>query len=214
MSGNALGCIETIGLAAAVEAADSAVKAANVRLIGCELTDGDGMITVKIEGDVGAVKAAVSSAATAAGRIGTVVSTHVIPRPAGGTEKMARGVVTLAKRAAPKMTMPAKPATPPPPEPPKPVETPPEPPKPAEPPSLSLKIPMPARFAEPPPPEPPKSVELTLEAVETPPEPPKPAEPPPEPKPVVKHTPDSGGKKRPHPKKGSGKHGTPGLDMS
>jgi len=197
MSGNALGYIETIGLAAAVEAADSAVKAANVTLIGCELTDGDGMITVKIEGDVGAVKAAVSSAATAAGRIGTVVSSHVIPRPSEGTEKVARGVVTLAKRAAPKMTMPPKPAAPPlpkpvelPPEPPKPAESPP-PPEPVEASPLSLKIPMPAKLAEPPP------------------------EPTPDipPEPVVKDIPESSGKKRPHSKKRSGKDKTPGLDM-
>ena len=95
MTGNALGYIETIGLAVAVEAADSAVKAANVKLVGYELAKGDGMITVKVEGDVGAVKAAISAAATAAGKIGTVVSTHVIPRPAAGTEKMSRSRDTV-----------------------------------------------------------------------------------------------------------------------
>jgi microcompartment protein CcmL/EutN len=83
---NAVGFIETIGLAAAVEAADTAVKAANVRLIGYEHAKGDGMTAVKIEGDVGAVKAAVSSASAAASRVGKVVSAHVIPRPAPSTE--------------------------------------------------------------------------------------------------------------------------------
>jgi len=84
----ALGLIETIGLAAAVEAADAAVKSANVHLIGYELTRGDGMVTVKIEGDVGAVKAAVSAAASAAGNVNQVFSTQVIPRPSQGTDTM------------------------------------------------------------------------------------------------------------------------------
>ena len=84
----ALGLIETIGLAAAVEAADAAVKSANVHLIGYELTRGDGMVTVKVEGDVGAVKAAVSAAAGAAGNVNQVYSTRVIPRPSQGTDAM------------------------------------------------------------------------------------------------------------------------------
>lgn len=84
----ALGLIETIGLATAIEAADAAVKSANVRLIGYELTKGDGMVTIKVEGDVGAVKAAIDSARAAASKVGTVVSTDVIPRPAQGLEKI------------------------------------------------------------------------------------------------------------------------------
>jgi microcompartment protein CcmL/EutN len=76
-----LGLIETIGMAAAVEAADAAVKSANVKLIGIELTKGFGMVTVKIAGDVGAVKAAVSSAKAAAERVNQVVSVKVIARP-------------------------------------------------------------------------------------------------------------------------------------
>jgi len=84
----ALGLIETIGLVAAVEAADAAVKSANVHLIGYELTRGDGMVTVKIEGDVGAVNAAISAAASAAGNVNRVYSTRVIPRPAQGTDAM------------------------------------------------------------------------------------------------------------------------------
>lgn len=118
MTGNALGYIETIGLPVAIEAADSALKAANVKLIGYELAKGDGMTTVKIEGDVGAVKAAVAAAATAAGRIGTVVSTHVIPRPAEGTEKMSRSrdTVGIAKKGIQAALKPAPPPEAPPPQ--------------------------------------------------------------------------------------------------
>jgi microcompartment protein CcmL/EutN len=99
MTGNALGYIEAVGLTAAVEAADAAVKSANVRLLGYELAKGDGMTTVKIAGDVGAVKSAVTAAAAAAGKVGRVVSIHVIPRPAAGTEKitMSRDTVGLKK---------------------------------------------------------------------------------------------------------------------
>jgi microcompartment protein CcmL/EutN len=99
MTGNALGFIETIGLTAAIEAADSAVKSANVRLLGYELAKGDGMTTVKIEGDVGAVKAAAKAAEAAAAKVGRVVSVHVIPRPASGTERitLSRETVGLPK---------------------------------------------------------------------------------------------------------------------
>lgn len=77
----ALGLIETIGLAAAIEAADAAVKAANVTLLGYENTKGSGKITVKIVGDVGAVNAAVAAAVASASRVGQVYGRHVIARP-------------------------------------------------------------------------------------------------------------------------------------
>lgn len=78
---NAVGLLEVVGLAAAVEAADAAVKAANIELLGYELTKGGGMVVVKLSGDVGAVKAAVDAGALAAARVNRVVATHVIPRP-------------------------------------------------------------------------------------------------------------------------------------
>jgi microcompartment protein CcmL/EutN len=68
-----------MGLVAAIEALDAALKAANVSLVKQEKTTG-GLITIVIAGDVGAVKAAVDAGASAASRIGTVVSAHVIPR--------------------------------------------------------------------------------------------------------------------------------------
>ena len=63
MSGKSLGLIETVGMSAAVEAADAAMKSANVSLVGYELTKGGGMVTVKLEGEVGAINAAGSSKA-------------------------------------------------------------------------------------------------------------------------------------------------------
>lgn len=81
MNNKALGLIETEGLTCAVEAADAAVKAAQVELLGYELTRGRGLVTVKLRGDVSAVQAAVSAGVTAAGRVGKVVTSLVIPRP-------------------------------------------------------------------------------------------------------------------------------------
>jgi ethanolamine utilization protein EutM len=78
--GGALGMIETRGLVAAIEAADAMVKAANVELVGKEQIGG-GLVTIIVRGDVGAVKAATDAGAAAAGRVGEVVSVHVIPRP-------------------------------------------------------------------------------------------------------------------------------------
>lgn len=77
----ALGLIETVGLAAAIAAADAAVKAANVTLVGYELTRGGGLTVVKLFGDVGAVKAAVDAGKVAADKVNKVWATHVIPRP-------------------------------------------------------------------------------------------------------------------------------------
>ena len=83
----ALGMIETKGLVGSVEAADAMVKAANVRLIG-KVQVGGGLVTVMVRGDVGAVKAAVDAGATAAKRVGELISTHVIPRPHEDVEKI------------------------------------------------------------------------------------------------------------------------------
>ena len=77
----ALGLIETIGLVTAIEAADAAVKAANVILLGFENSKGGGKITIKFVGNVGAVQAAVAAGVAAASRIGEVYGQRVIPRP-------------------------------------------------------------------------------------------------------------------------------------
>ena len=74
------GFIETRGLVAAIKAADAMVKAANVTLSGKKMIGG-GLVTVVIEGDVGAVKAAVDAGAAAAQKVGELVSVHVIARP-------------------------------------------------------------------------------------------------------------------------------------
>ncbi|MDP3386527.1 MAG: BMC domain-containing protein [Eubacteriales bacterium] len=76
----AKGFIETKGLVAAIEACDAMVKAANVEIVGKKVI-GAGYVTVIIEGDVGAVKAALDAGAAAVQKIGELVSAHVIARP-------------------------------------------------------------------------------------------------------------------------------------
>ena len=76
----ALGMIECRSFPAVVEAADAAVKAAKVELVSYEKTGG-GYVTVIVRGDVAAVKAAVDAGQMAAGRVGEVVTVHVIARP-------------------------------------------------------------------------------------------------------------------------------------
>jgi ethanolamine utilization protein EutM len=80
MASEALGLLETKGLVALMEGADAMLKAANVEMIGWDKA-GSGMVTAFVKGDVAAVKAAVDAGAEAAGRVGTVVSVHVIPHP-------------------------------------------------------------------------------------------------------------------------------------
>lgn len=82
MSQLSIGIIEVIGLSSAIELADVCVKSANVNLIGYELSQGNGMVVIKIEGDVGAVTAAIQ----ASSNVGKVYSKKVIPRPGEGIE--------------------------------------------------------------------------------------------------------------------------------
>ena len=87
--------IETKGLCALLEAADSALKAANVTMTGYEAV-GSGYVTAFFRGDVAAVKAAIDAGAEAAGTVGEVVSVQVIARPHDDVQ------IVLPKSAAPK----------------------------------------------------------------------------------------------------------------
>lgn len=80
MQQRALGMIETKGLVGAIEASDAMVKAAKVELFGKERATA-GLVTMYVAGEVGAVKAATDAGASAARRVGELVSVHVIPRP-------------------------------------------------------------------------------------------------------------------------------------
>lgn len=76
---NALGLVETIGYVAAIEALDVCLKSASVEVVGIQKV-GQGIVTIEVTGDVGAVKSAIEAAGDAVERIGTLRATHVIPR--------------------------------------------------------------------------------------------------------------------------------------
>ena len=69
----ALGMIETRGLVAAIEAADTSLVS--------QSRSGGGLVATLIRGEVGAVKAATDAGAVAANNVGEVLAVHVIPRP-------------------------------------------------------------------------------------------------------------------------------------
>ena len=160
----ALGMIEVYGYLTAVEALDSALKAANVTRLDVVKVRG-GLVTVLVEGDVGAVKAAMDASAAAAERIGTVVSVHVIPRPASDVERMLKGPGGGPKTEPPE-TEPEEPEEPEPKEP-EPEERKDEEPK-AEPPEADLEPETPEPEEESEAPEPEKPVQAAM---------PEPAEP-------------------------------------
>ena len=76
----AIGMVETKGYTGSVEASDAMLKAANVSLVKT-VPIGGGMITVLVRGDVGSVKAAVDAGSKAAGKVGELISSHIIARP-------------------------------------------------------------------------------------------------------------------------------------
>ena len=76
----ALGIVETKGYTPNIQAVDAMLKAANVTLAG-QARIGAAMVIGLVQGDVGAVEAAVAAGKSAASEIGQVVAAHLIPRP-------------------------------------------------------------------------------------------------------------------------------------
>ncbi|MDN4073933.1 BMC domain-containing protein [Fictibacillus terranigra] len=95
----ALGMIETVGYCAAVSAADAAVKAADVKIAAIEKVIGvQGAlgVTLHLSGDVAAVASAVEAGKKEAERVGTVISSHVIPRTHSNVAERLLSAFTLA----------------------------------------------------------------------------------------------------------------------
>ena len=79
MTNKALGLIEVRGMLGAILAADAALKAANVELLGNYSIRG-GLTTVELLGDVAAVYAAVEAGVDSLKDMNLLISSHVIPR--------------------------------------------------------------------------------------------------------------------------------------
>lgn len=84
------GYIETMGLLTAIEAADAALKSANVEFTNCYIVKG-GIVTIELAGDVSAVKAAVEAGTESAKRLGNFLSSNVIARVDKETKKILNG---------------------------------------------------------------------------------------------------------------------------
>ncbi|WP_461212861.1 BMC domain-containing protein [Lacticaseibacillus sp. GG6-2] len=104
--GEALGMLEVKGYVAAVTFTDLMLKAANVKLLKVKRTRGMGWMSIFIQGDVGAVNAAIAAAKAQAMAAELYVSSKVIPRPGKGIEE-------LFESAAPPVVPVPEPVTPP-----------------------------------------------------------------------------------------------------
>lgn len=93
---DALGFLEVRGLVAAIEAADAMLKAADVKLIRQHQVD-PRFITLVVEGDLAACRAAVDAGKAAASRLGEVISRLEIGRPDADTETMVVDLVDRSK---------------------------------------------------------------------------------------------------------------------
>src|SRR5436305_723346 len=91
MAMEALGLLECKGLVALMEGTDAMLKAANVEMMGWDkagnveivktIQIGGAFVTTIVKGDVGSVRAAVDAGAEAAGKVGELIASHIIPRP-------------------------------------------------------------------------------------------------------------------------------------
>lgn len=107
----ALGMIETKGLLAAIEAADTMLKAADVTFLEKQKVGG-GRVTILVTGDVAAVKAAVDAGIMAVKQIQAecLLSCHVIPRPHDETMELLAKTETMQTTEAPEELKPGTPA--------------------------------------------------------------------------------------------------------
>ncbi|MDM2941013.1 ethanolamine utilization microcompartment protein EutK [Citrobacter sp. Cm038] len=94
---NALGLLEVDGMVAAVDAADAMLKAANVRLLSHEVLD-PGRLTLVVEGDLAACRAALDAGSAAAQRTGRVISRKEIGRPDDDTQWLIGGFTRAPKK--------------------------------------------------------------------------------------------------------------------
>ncbi len=94
---NALGLLEVDGMVAAVDAADAMLKAANVRLLSHEVLD-PGRLTLVVEGDLAACRAALDAGSAAAQRTGRVISRKEIGRPDDDTQWLIGGFKRTPKK--------------------------------------------------------------------------------------------------------------------
>ena len=77
----AIALLEVQALVAAITGLDAMAKAADVKLIHVEKRLGGRLVTIVVEGEVSAVRAALEAGARAAAEVGNVKCCEVIARP-------------------------------------------------------------------------------------------------------------------------------------
>jgi ethanolamine utilization protein EutK len=82
---NALGLLEVSGLVAGIDATDAMLKSASVRLLNHQVLD-PGRVTLVVEGDLAACRAALDAGVAAANRTGKVIGCQTMGRPDKDTE--------------------------------------------------------------------------------------------------------------------------------
>ncbi|EMA3640623.1 BMC domain-containing protein [Providencia stuartii] len=107
---DSLGLLEVYGLVSGIDAADAMLKSANVRILNYEMVI-PGMVTLVVEGDLAACRAAIDSGVAAASRSGKVIGHKVIGRPDGDTEWLVTGFSGVPVKIKPQSSTPvAEPA--------------------------------------------------------------------------------------------------------
>ena len=95
----AQGFVETAGLVAAIEVADTMAKAAQVAIIAAHRVDGL-RVCVICEGDVAACKAAVNAGVSRAVSMNALICSNVIPRPDGDKDALKKELDGINRRKA------------------------------------------------------------------------------------------------------------------
>ncbi|MCC5912056.1 MAG: BMC domain-containing protein [Clostridiaceae bacterium] len=83
----AIGMVETRSMVAAVQAADTMVKSADVEIKDFDFV-GSGIVAVIVTGEVAAVQAAVENGRERAAQLAEVISSNVIARPHDEVDKI------------------------------------------------------------------------------------------------------------------------------
>ncbi|KLO03044.1 carboxysome structural protein EutK [Morganella morganii] len=102
---DSLGLLEVYGLVSGIDAADAMLKSANVRILNYEMVI-PGMVTLVVEGDLAACRAAVDAGIAAANRTGKVIGHKVIGRPDGDTEWLVTGFSGVPVKVKPQSPAP------------------------------------------------------------------------------------------------------------
>ncbi|HCM64258.1 MAG TPA: ethanolamine utilization protein EutK [Morganella sp. (in: Bacteria)] len=102
---DSLGLLEVYGLVSGIDAADAMLKSANVRILNYEMVI-PGMVTLVVEGDLAACRAAVDAGIAAASRTGKVVGHKVIGRPDRDTEWLVTGFSGVPVKVKPQSPAP------------------------------------------------------------------------------------------------------------